>query len=98
MVIDCHRHSLFRVLLSHHILIQFPFDSMGRRDIADVNQGLFLFPLLFLLNLLLLWDILLHVSHIKNLYARDIQIHELAVIYLPAHHSVKTLLHTIAAD
>ena len=98
MVIDRHGHRLLRILLPHNILVKPSLDLMRRGNIPDINQGLSLLPLLLLLDLLLLRDILLHVGHIKDLYPRNVHIHQLTVINLPAHHGVKTLLHTITTD
>ena len=98
MIVDRYGHRFLRILLPYHIFIESSLDLMGRRNIPNINQGLFLFPFLFLLYLLSLRNILLHIRHIQNLYSRYIHIHQLAVIDLSAHHSVKALLHTIAAD
>ena len=98
MVVNRHRNSLLCILLPYHILVKLTLNLMGRRNILNVNQGLFLLPLLLLLNLLLLGDMLLHVSHIENLHPRNVHIHQLAVINLTVHHCVKAFLHTVTAD
>ena len=68
---------------------------MRRRKILDVDQRLSLFPFFFLLQLLFLRNRLLQIRHIHNLDSRHI--HKLAVINISIIHSVKALLHTVAA-
>ena len=54
MIIDCHRHDLFRMLLTNHILVQCRLDLVGCRDGMDIQYRIYLLLLfrLFLFDTL----------------------------------------------
>ena len=70
MVVNSHRHNLFRVILSDYIVIQTFFDLMRCRDLADIqNRLLFLFLFWFFL----LYFLLVAKWQIGHVYKLDIR-------------------------